>query len=142
MQKAANLPKTSGTYILLCPLKMLAYVGKCSNIRHRAAVWEYNFRKRAENPDHVMPVRDWPKDVPDDQWQFGGLPDLHVEIVRAALEKEGYNIMNQSTRVRDEIEYKGKKATLAEHAREADIPYTKVYYRFKAGKTLDEVFAK
>lgn len=143
MQKPSNLPKTEGVYILLheSPKRKLAYVGNCANIRHRAAIWDYNFKKLAQDPEHRMPVKDWPKDIPASEWQFGGMPGYDVTVIRNALTAQGYTMLNEKTRSRDVIEWQGKIATLAEHARDVGIPYTKAYYRWKAGKSLDEVFA-
>lgn len=140
MQKPANLPKTEGVYIVLHDGLKVAYVGNCKNIRHRAAIWEYNFRKQAKDPDHPMPVHGFPKDTNEADWQFGGMPGYSVDVVRQALQANGYKILNDKTRSRDLLEWNGKVATLAEHARDTKVPYTKAYYRWKAGKSLDEVF--
>lgn len=139
MQKPENLPKTAGVYVLLHEGKRVAYVGKCANIRHRAYVWEYNFRLLAMNPDHKMPIRDFPKDTLEHDWQFGGVPGVEDKPLRQALAEQGYRILNDKTRIRDLIEYNGRSMTLSEHAKLAGVPYTKAYYRYRAGKPMEEV---
>lgn len=140
MQKPDNLPKTPGVYVLLHDGRKLAYVGNCSNLRHRLAVWEHNFRKLAKDPSHKMPVRDFPVDTTTDEWSFGGMPGYNDATIRQALLSDGWKILNDTTRSIATVEWNGKIASLAEHARDAKVKYTKAYYRFKAGKPLEEVF--
>jgi hypothetical protein len=141
MQKPDNLPKSSGVYILLHEPTMVAYVGNCSNLRHRAAVWEYNFKQLAKDPSHKMPVRGFPTDTKSEDWQFGGLPSHNEATIRTALVNQGWKMLNEHTRSIATVDWNGKIASLAEHARDAGIKYTKAYYRHKAGKPLNEVFA-
>lgn len=145
MQKPANLAKAPGVYILLHEGRKLAYVGNCADIRHRSVIWEYHFRKLSMDAGHKMPVRGWPTDTPEvrdsNQWQFGGMPGYDAATMRTALANDGWTLINETTRSREAIDWNGKVASLAEHARDAKVPYTKAYYRFKAGKTLNEVFS-
>jgi len=145
MQKPSDLPKGPGVYMLLCPVLKIAYVGKCANVRHRAAIWKHHFKKLATDPNHPLPVRHWPRDKPEamngDNWEFGHVKHS-VEALRAAIVEGGYTLLNDETRVRADITYLGRTASLIVHCRELGVPYTRAYYRLKAGKPLPEVFAK
>lgn len=151
MRKAQNIPKASGVYALVT-LETLtgkpdgsraAYVGWCANLQQRANMWEYRFRKKAKNPKEKLPVRNMP-DLPSEAWAFLTWPGLDkaagIETTRAALTNAGFTIINEKSRVREEVEWRGKVATIAEHARAAGVPYSKAYYRYKAGMPLDVVF--
>lgn len=142
MQKQDNLTREPGVYLLVNEARKVAYIGKCGNIRHRAAVWDYNFRKLAEDPEHRMPVRDWPKNTNEEDWQFCGWTQLDAEIMRNALIEQGYTLLNDKVRSREMLDYNGRTMSLAEHCKAEGVNYTRAYYRLRAGKPLEKVFEK
>lgn len=137
----AELPVTSGVYVLASIKGRVAYVGRCANLRHRAAVWASHFRKQAEDPRHAMPVMDLPY-LPGDEWMFVAYPDRSIEEVRAALAGQGYNMINRRTRVPVSITYAGRTLTLGEHAANVGLPYATCYKRWQRGKTPGEIFRR
>lgn len=151
MRKAQNIPKASGVYALVT-LETLtgkpdgsraAYVGWCANLQQRANMWEYRFRKKAKDPKEKLPVRNMP-DLPSEAWAFltwvGLDKEKGIGEVRSTMSTAGFSIINEKSRVREEVEWRGKVATIAEHARAAGVPYSKAYYRYKAGMPLGVVF--
>lgn len=137
-----EIPTTAGVYVL-ATLKggHRAYVGRCANLRHRAAVWAYHFRKQAEDASHTMPAMGLPV-LPSHEWLFVAYPGRTVEDVRAALVAQNYTIINQRTRVPVSITYAGRTLTLGEHAANVGLPYTTCYKRWQRGKTPAEIFSK
>lgn len=149
MQVPPNLPTTEGVYALVSLRTVsgaadgsrVAYVGHCADLRHRATVWSYRFRQRAKNKKHRLPAKGLP-DWPSDMWAFMGWAGGDTEKIRCELEAMGFRIVNSSTRIRGDITWGGFTCSLADHARRLHIPYTKTYYRWSRGKSLDEVFRK
>lgn len=149
MQKPQNLQPTEGVYALVSLRTMsgaadgsrVAYVGRCADLRHRCTFWEYRFRERAKSKQNKLPAKGLP-DWPSENWAFLAYPGGNTEQVRLMLQKAGFLIVNATTRVRGDITWKGKTASLAEHARDAGISYTMAYYRWSRNKPLEEVFAK
>lgn len=143
MRRQANIPAKPGVYALIGieQGQRVAYVGVCANLRHRAAVWDYNFRKREANPEHITPVRNLPH-IASDNWSYLFWPkgSAPIEGIRKLLRDRGFTLLNEETREYKLITFKGKEATFADHARAAGIAYSKAYARFKKGKALDEVF--
>jgi hypothetical protein len=146
VNRVGDLPAQAGVYALIgsrpqADQHTVGYVGVCANLRHRAAIWDYNFKQRATNPAHEMPVKNLPPEIPSESWTFLGWTDADSDEVRKALADKGVILLNDKTRVHELITYKGKTCTFAEHCRDHDIKYSRAYARLKKGKTLDEVFA-
>jgi hypothetical protein len=152
MRKPSNIPRGDGVYAVVTLDTVsgkpdgtrVAYVGWCANLQQRANIWEYRFRQVAKGKG-TLPAKGLP-DFPSDKFGFLIWPGLDgtkgVKKVRAQLESAFFEIINKKSRVREEIEWNGKTATLAEHARDAGMKYAAVYYRLQQGWPLDKVFAK
>lgn len=146
MNRLGNVPAQPGVYALIGVhgAENYGYVGYCANLRHRAAVWDYNFSQRAKNPAHKMPVRNIPDFIPEDAWTFvaweSDKPVLADEV-REHLKARGVKLLNDKTRIHEMVNYNGKTATFAEHCRDHNINYSRAYARLKKGKPLEQVFA-
>jgi len=140
LQVRGDPPHTAGVFVLARdePEKV-AFVGTSSDLRHRASIWVYNFKRAAAGAGFKLPVRGMDK-FPLDGWAYTAWSAADETQVRDALVSDGYRILNKATRHRGTITYKGKDQTLAEHARDAGVPYEKAYARWRRGKDLEEVF--
>jgi len=141
VQKPPNLPTSPGVYIVVHILTKVAYIGKCADLRHRAAIWTRHFKNKEKNPSYEIPISGLPVH-PSSEWQFIGYPTSDLGAIRAKLLGLGVTFVNKGSRTRDLITFRGKSASLAEHAKDAGIPYTMAYSRKQAGKSLDEIFYK
>lgn len=146
MNRLGNVPVKPGVYALVGHINgeaKIAYVGVCANLRHRAAVWDYNFSQRQTNPQHKMPVRNIPLEIPSDAWTYLSWEEgTHtIDQIRASLQQLGIQLLNDKTRVHEMMNYNGKTATFAEHCRDHNINYSRAYARLKKGKSLEQVFA-
>lgn len=143
MIKPSYIPHEPGVYVLAHAQLKQAYVGECKDLRHRASIWDYNFKQAVmhmlEGQSWHFPVKDFMFDPAHGEWSFYAYPDGSVEDVRAMMEKLGYKLINPKIRQRGLISYNGKEATLAEHARAAGIPYALAYKRRSRGKPMSEV---
>ena len=132
MLRRPEIPKEPGTFVLAHVQTKTAYVGYCRDLRHRAAIWDYNLRRA------IYPVKGMPT-YPSEEWQYWDYAGKPVDAVRRALEEHGYTLINERSRSREPITYQGKTQSLAEHARDAGISYALAYKRWRAGKPMDEV---
>lgn len=146
MIKSSYIPHEPGVYVLGHTQLMQAYVGECKDLRHRASVWDYNFKQAvrtlSSGGSWKFPVKDFVFDPAQGEWTFFVFPaqsGVDAEGVRKYFEELGYKIINPKIRQRGLITYKGKEATLAEHARDAGIPYALAYKRRSRGKSMVEV---
>ena len=138
MKKPAEIPTEAGTFALVHIPTKKVYVGKCANLRHRAAIWDHNFRKDMNK----LPIKGLPTGGVPEDWEFMFWTMTPPKTVQAIMAKAGHILVNDTIRSRDILTYEGKTGTLADLARHFGIPYTMAYYRRVAGKPLDEVFAK
>lgn len=146
MQRDPTLPNEPGAYAVvhtdpLKQIKSVAYVGVCKNLRQRASMWEYHLREADANPEYRVPVRDFPRH-PADQWVFmhstangeGGAE----EALRAFLESQGIEILNEKSRVRRTYVIQGIDASLGTHAERLNLQPTLVYSKVKRGFTPEQ----
>jgi hypothetical protein len=140
MQVRGDPPHAPGVFIIVRddPEKV-AFVGSTADLRHRATIWTYNFKKARANSDFKLPVKGM-SDFPIDGWHFAGWEKIDEGQVRDFLTTHGYRVLNKSTRHRGTITYKGKVATFAHHCRDAGVSYETAYARWRRGKPLEEVF--
>jgi hypothetical protein len=142
MQKQSDIPYKPGVYAIAHPATKVVYVGQASDLRHRATIWDHHFKMLMHHPDYTLPVKGMPRH-PGPEWHFTCYVTEDVEEVRATYVKQGYSLINlKQRRQREAITHGGKTQTLAEHARDAGVPYNVAYYRFNKGKPMDEVLAK
>lgn len=140
MQVRGDPPHDAGVYVIIREQpEKVGFVGTTNDLRHRASIWVYNFKKAQADPSFKLPIKGM-NDFPLDGWAFLALVKTDENAARDVLTSSGFRILNKQTRHRGTITYQGKEQTFAEHARDAGVPYEKAYARWRRGKTLDEVF--
>lgn len=141
LRVSGDPPHAAGVYILLRddPEKV-AFVGTTNDLRHRASIWVYNFKRALADPEYKLPVKGM-NAFPLEGWAFSAWSNVDEGQVRDVLTKNGFRTLNKQTRHRGTITYKGKEQTFAEHARDAGVSYETAYARWRRGKPLDEVFS-
>ena len=141
MRRPPDIPRSPGVYALIHVGQMVAYVGKCTDLAHRAAVLAWSLK------NNKLPIKNLPK-APSEEWSFlayphnvvGELDDV-VAKVMTLMAKGNVRVVNPNKRARsrDLITYKGKTCSLAEHAEDAGVNYATAYRRYRAGKPMEEV---
>lgn len=137
MQRPPNLSTSAGVFAVVHKKTKIAYIGFCSNLIHRATIWARYFRQKKDDPNYKIPIANIP-DYPSDEWAFMQFLTDDVEKTREVFAKADFTIINQKTKSRKLITFRGKTARLGEHAKDAGISYATVYRRLGLGKTLEE----
>jgi len=144
---AGEPPRLPGVYalVLVKEGRNTAYVGTCADIRHRRAIWEHAFRKCAASSSALMPVDNFPTDVPAEEWRFMFWPHgesrVQEQDVRALLQEKGFTLIEKKRNAKQVFTYLGKTGSLAELAALYGVPYHRAHYRWKAGKTIEEILS-
>lgn len=140
MKKPADLMPVPGVFVLLHNLSRKYYVGTCSDVRHRAAIWAHHFKKLHADPEtYEMPVRNFPR-YHGYEWTYVAFTQGETtDQVRAALEAKGFKAINEKSRVRGDVTFRGKTASIAEHARDAGVAYNTAYKRWTKGHSLEDI---
>lgn len=136
-------PPLKGVYALLHVdgETKIAFVGHCKNLRHRRAVWEYNFRCREGNAAHIMPAKMFPE-IGAEHWKFVFWEqNVTEDDVRRVLREKGYELIPKTSRTQVILTHQGVTGTLTALSQHFGVPYNRAYYLLRKGRPLDEVFS-
>ena len=135
---SADIPHEPGVFTLVHNPTKLAYVGVCNDLRHRVTIWERNFRELTKDPEFVWPLKKMPM-KPGEEYTFYANVNVTPDEVRKWLRDAGYTIVNEFTRTRRLITFKGKQDTVRGHCRTHGKDYNSVYHQLRRGKKLEEL---